>query len=100
LYAFIDTNKNYLHSQGVIFPPILIHFVAVILHVIICVFLFSYSQITFLTVGWTKNITDLSCCFALYFFIINKQPTKESWVEWNIKATNNIVRFLKEVMFH
>lgn len=36
LYSFMDTNKNYLQSQGVIFPPIIIHFSAVVVHAIIC----------------------------------------------------------------
>jgi MATE family multidrug resistance protein len=96
LYSFMDTNKNYLQSQGIIFPPIIIHFGAVIVHVIICALMATFTtEITFLKVAWSKNITDSLCCLALYFYIIIKEPTKESWVEWNIKATNNIGRFIK-----
>ena len=36
LYSFIDTNKNYLQSQGVVFPPIIIHVFSVVVHLLIC----------------------------------------------------------------
>jgi hypothetical protein len=97
----MDTNKNYLQSQGVIFPPIIIHFGSVFAHLVICILLLIYyNEITFLKVAWAKNITDSLCCLGLYAYIIIKEPTKESWVEWNIKATNNIGRFIREVVFH
>ena len=77
LYSFLDTNKNYLQSQGIIFPPIIIHSGAVILHIIICAIMGgSGTDITFAKVAWSKNITDGLCCLALYFYIILKEPTK------------------------
>ena len=38
LYSFIDTNKNYLQSQDVIFRPIIIHFLAVLGHLSACIY--------------------------------------------------------------
>jgi hypothetical protein len=69
----MDTNKNYLQSQGIIFPPIIIHFAAVILHTIICATMAVVeTEITFLKVAWSKNITDGFCCLALYLYIFIK----------------------------
>jgi len=45
--------------------------------------------------AWAKNISDSLCCLAIYFYIIVKEPTKDSWVEWSLKSTNNISRFIK-----
>jgi hypothetical protein len=73
----MDTNKNYLQSQGIIFAPIIIHCGAVILHMIICAIMgTSATEITFVKVAWSKNITDGLCCLALYLYIIFKEPTK------------------------
>lgn len=73
LYSFMDTNKNYLQSQGVIFPLIIIHFAAVITHLVVCVLLYEYyGEITFLKVAWSKNITDSLCCLGLYAYIVVK----------------------------
>lgn len=73
LYSFMDTNKNYLQSQGVIFPPIIIHCAAVIIHLVVCVLLlYYYGGISFLEVAWAKNITDSLCCLGLYGYIVMK----------------------------
>lgn len=77
LYSFIDTNKNYLHSQGVIFPPIVIHLFAVMAHLIVLtIYHFTDEPLGILGVAWIKNITDMLCALALYFYIIIKEPTK------------------------
>lgn len=95
LYAFLDTNKNYLMSQGVIFPPILIHLGATVLH-----YLFSFYAVAHLGKGalgaaWARNISDALCCAAIYTYIVTKQPAQDSWVEWSLKSTNNIGRFIR-----
>ena len=100
LYSFIDTNKNYLLSQRVIFPPIVIHLFAVVAHVVVLSIYHFTEPLGLLGVAWVKNITDMFCALALYFYIIIKQPTKESWIEWSMKSTNNIKRFVQEVMHH
>lgn len=95
LYSFLDTNKNYLQSQGVIFPPILIHLCAIIFHCLICFIYIQKWNMGILGAAWAKNISDSLCCLAIYFYIIVKEPTKDSWVEWSLKSTNNISRFIK-----
>lgn len=73
LYSFLDTNKNYLQSQGIIFPPIIIHFASVVLHVIICsLMVIQHGEVTFLKLAWTKNLTDCVCCIGLYAYIVIK----------------------------
>jgi Na+-driven multidrug efflux pump len=76
LTSFIDTNKNYLLSQGVIFPPIVIHFLTACLHITICLVLSSNHPLGLLTSAWAKNITDSICALSIYLFIIIKEPTK------------------------
>lgn len=36
LYAFFQTTTNYLQSQGIIYPPIIINLIGVLLHLIVC----------------------------------------------------------------
>lgn len=36
----------------------------------------------------------------IYAYILKKQPTQESWIEWSILATNNVHKFLYEIITH
>lgn len=47
---------------------------------------------------WAKNISDGVYALALYIYIVVYQPTKDSWIEWNLlSATKNWKFFLRFV---
>ena len=85
---------NYLQSQKVIYPPIIISICGTCLHVVSSYLVVYHFEMGFVGAAWSKNMCDGICCLAIYFYIIYKQPTAESWIEWDIKATNNVHRFL------
>ena len=76
LYSFIDTNKNYLQSQGVIFIPIVIHLLTVIFHFACVMWLYYCGGVTILSVAWLLNLSNAICALSLYIFIVVKEPTK------------------------
>ncbi len=95
LYAFFQTTTNYLQSQGVIYPPLIFSLCATIIHLFSSYFIVYHLNGGLIGAAWSKNVTDCISALGLYLYIIYKEPTKESWVEWDIKATNNLHHFLK-----
>lgn len=95
LYSFYDTTRNYLQSQKVIYPPLIVGTVGTILHY--CAAKYFIYTLGFGVTGaaWAKNISDAFNCLMIYLYIIKEEPTKQSWIEWNICATNNVHKFLK-----
>ena len=63
--------------------PIVIHLFAVIFHLLVMITYFLNGTLTLLRVAWIMNISNALFALTLYFFIILKEPTKESWVEWS-----------------
>ena len=100
LYAFYDTTKNYLLSQQVIYPPLIISSAMALFHCLIS-YLFVFKLDLGLTgAAWAKNLTEGLNCLGLYLYITIYHPTQESWIEWDIKSTNNIHRYLMVVLTH
>ncbi len=98
LYAFFQTTTNYLQSQGVIYAPVIFSLCGTFIHLFSSYYIVAHLDGGAIGAAWSKNITDGLSALGLYLYVIYKQPTKESWIEWDIKATNNIHRFLMEVM--
>lgn len=78
-----------------------IHLLAVLTHLTICiVYTVMGEPLGILGAAWAMNISNCLCALSLYFYIIIKEPTIASWVEWNLKSANNIIRFMREVVHH
>lgn len=76
LFSFYDTTRNYLQSQKVIYPPLIVGTVGTIIHY--CVASYLINQLGFGVTGaaWAKNISDAFNCLVLYLYIIKYEPTK------------------------
>ena len=76
LFSFYETTKNYLQSQKVIYPPLIVGTVGTIVHY--CVAKYLIVDLGFSSTGaaWAKNISDSFNCLFLYLFIIKEEPTK------------------------
>jgi MATE family multidrug resistance protein len=100
LYAFYETTKNYLQSQGVIYPCLVIGTCCSVLHYIIAKFMIDDLGLGIMGAAWSKNISFLCSSLILYLYIIKQEPARESWIEWNIKATNDVHHFLGKIITH
>ena len=94
LYAFFQTTTSYLQSQGVIYPPLIFSLFGTTIHLFSSYFIVFQLDGGMIGAAWSKNVTDCLSALGLYLYVIYMEPTKESWIEWNIKSTNNIHRFL------
>ncbi len=72
LYAFYQTTTNYLQSQKVIYPPIVISICGTCLHIIVSYFFVYHLNMGFVGAAWSKNLADVLCCLAIYLYIIYK----------------------------
>lgn len=57
LYAFYDTTRNYLYSQQVIYPSLIISSTFGFLHCIIAYSFVFYWDLGLTGAAWAKNIT-------------------------------------------
>ena len=72
IYAFFQTTTNYLQSQGIIYPPIVINLIGVITHILVSylfVFVFKFGLVGS---AWAKNLTDSISSLILYLFVVYK----------------------------
>lgn len=76
LFSFYDTTRNYLQSQKVIYPPLIIGTIGVVLHYFIAKYFVTELKYGVVGVAWAKNISDAFNALVLYIFIIKKQPTQ------------------------
>jgi Na+-driven multidrug efflux pump len=44
--------------------------------------------------AWAKNVCDFILALMLYLFITFKSPTPKTWIEWDKRAFDNILRNL------
>jgi len=100
LFSFYDTTRNYLQSQKAIYPPLIVGTIGTVLHYCIAKYFIYNLGYSITGAAWAKNISDAFNCLVLYMYIIREEPTKESWIEWNICATNNVHKFLIEILTH
>lgn len=70
-FAFFDTTQTYLQSQGHILAPLIIQIVSVFMHLFF---------INHFGAAWSKNLTDIFCCIAIYIYIITLDKPLKSWI--------------------
>ena len=70
LYSFYETTKNYLQSQGVIYPCLVFGTVSAILHYLLASFMIISCNFGIMGAAWSKNICYLFTCLVLYLYII------------------------------
>lgn len=70
LFSFYDTTRNYLQSQKVIYPPLIVGTVGTVVHY--CVAKYFIYDLGFSLTGaaWAKNISDAFNALALYIYVI------------------------------
>ena len=76
LYTFYETTKNYLQSQGVIYPCLVIGTISAILHYLMAGFMIAKLNLGVMGAAWSKNISYMLSSLVLYFYIIKEEPTK------------------------
>ena len=76
LYSFYETTKNYLQSQGVIYPCLVIGTVSAILHYLMASFMIARLDLGIMGAAWSKNISYAISCLVLYLYIVKEEPTK------------------------
>ena len=80
LFSFYDTTRNYLQSQKIIYPPLIVGSLGTILHYFLCRYFVEMLGLGITGAAWAKNVSDLFNCLVLYLYIIKEEPTKESWI--------------------
>jgi Na+-driven multidrug efflux pump len=60
-------------------------------HLFLAWFFIEYHHFDISGAIWAKNISDVINCLALYIYIVEWEPTKDTWIEWSIKAANGWV---------
>lgn len=100
LFSFYDTTRNYLQSQKVIYPPLVVGTIGTLIHYFLADYFVVGLSLGITGAAWAKNISDFFNALALYLYIVKYEPTKESWIEWNIISTNNLHKFLLEILTH
>ena len=70
LYTFYETTKNYLQSQGIIYPCLVIGTISAILHYLMAGFMIAKLNLGIMGAAWSKNISYMLSSLVLYFYII------------------------------
>lgn len=98
LYCFYDTTRNYLQSEGKFYAPLIIQAASAMLHLLLAWLLIEKHGFEISGAIWAKNISDVVNSLALYIYIVYWEPTKDTWIEWSIKAANGWGDFIKVVL--
>lgn len=85
-FAFYDTTQTFLQAQGRILAPLIIQFIAVIMHL---------AMIKKLGPAWSKNFADFFSSIAIYCYIIVYEKNLKSWTEWTIKCIKGWRKHIK-----
>ena len=85
-FAFYDTTQTFLQAQGRILAPLIIQFVAVVMHL---------ALIKQLGPAWSKNFADFFSSIAIYCYIIGFEKKLKSWSEWTIKCIKGWRKHIK-----
>ena len=80
LFSFYDTTRNYLQSQGAIYPSLVIGVCGAIIHYFLAQFFIVQLGLGITGAAWAMNISGGFNSLVLYLYIVKVEPTKESWI--------------------
>ena len=80
LFSFYETTQNYLQSQKIIYPPLIVGTAGIIFHYWVAKYFILTLGFSITGAAWAKNLSDAFSCLVLYFYIIKEEPAKESWI--------------------
>ena len=72
LFSFYDTTRNYLQSQKVIYPPLIVGTIGTVVHYCIAKYFIYTLGFSVTGAAWAKNISDAFICLVLYLYIIRE----------------------------